>query len=946
MQYTDQEIEIAITALMDRGQNKAVAVRTVLLMMQANLKSLIIPAGVKFKFGSGVPNAALGDEGDLYDNILTGDRYQKQADGTWLYQYRAKGEAGYTPQKGKDYQDGYTPRKGIDYRDGTDGKSAYEVWLGAGNVGSVAVFLNSLRGSATANDGKDGTIYHQEAYDPAETDGNDGDIWQNAVSMTTERRYKKVAGAWRKFYDNTTVAVVTPPANAAPTVQFNAPATGATLTKDAPITLTATAKDDKAVVSVEFFNGVTGASLGIGAQNGSTFSLPYIPTAAGNLTLQAVATDAQGESTTATVIVTVQGSVVISPANTPPNTLVAVAGTATVPKFTAQAADSDGVQSIFVKVYADAAATQLVATFGPSAPGDTSYITPWAAAPAGTYYAFSVATDTKGLSATSSPGVQFTVAAATVAPTITSFTPVTGPIATTVTVKGTGFGATQSTSTIAYNGVQVTPVSWNDTTILFVIPTGATSGKITVTTVGGSVTSASSFAITAPVAGYDGRPVQVLAFGDSRTRGYPDGSSPWPEALEPLLNQNAGTGKYQTVNGGQPGQGSDFAVSAAASTGYMPSKRDTVTFWRQLVIVWFGVNDQLHNPSWTAQQTLDNLRQVVQSLTSVGFYVVVVTEPISAGWDPDAGGGNWNATPESKAKRLAINDGIRTKAVSEWGAFDYADVDTVVAIQNMADKTNSPDGLHYTPATDVTYLAPFFAGVVNKWAAAMGVPTSTSSGGGGAVTPSAPALAEAGRTLTAKAGNGLPDSTLRYKIRNGAEVVGSTYTVPAGETLDANDFAVYSVATGNYSRSPFAYNKNSYAAVYTAILRNPYFTNGPVTDDLTGWRVGTQFNDSSQLVTVGGGICEFKGKLYDYISQQTQNQVVGKTYRITLVVDSMSGGDFILKTVYLNTVNKRFSTAQTITIDYVAQYAQEGFNLGAEGNTVGRISFFDIQPVN
>jgi len=28
-----------------------------------------------------------------------------------------KGDSGYTPEKGKDYNDGYTPQKGVDYND-------------------------------------------------------------------------------------------------------------------------------------------------------------------------------------------------------------------------------------------------------------------------------------------------------------------------------------------------------------------------------------------------------------------------------------------------------------------------------------------------------------------------------------------------------------------------------------------------------------------------------------------------------------------------------------------------------------------------------------------------------------------------------------------------------------------------------------------------------------
>src|SRR5207247_1884430 len=48
-----------------------------------------------------------------------------------------------------------------------------------------------------------------------------------------------------------------------------------------------------------------------------------------------------------------------------------------------------------------------------------------------------------------SNGVSFAV---TVPPTVTSLSPVSGPIATAVTITGTGFGATKGTSTVTFNG--------------------------------------------------------------------------------------------------------------------------------------------------------------------------------------------------------------------------------------------------------------------------------------------------------------------------------------------------------------------------------------------------------------------------------------------------------------------------------------------------------------
>jgi hypothetical protein len=106
-----------------------------------------------------------------------------------------------------------------------------------------------------------------------------------------------------------------------------------------------------------------------------------------------------------------------TPTNSGPAVLVSVSGTAQAPKFTATASDMDGVNSIFVKVYDSNNAP--VQTFGPSAPGDTTYVTIWSGAAAGNYTAKAVATDTKGASTTSDP-VSFTVTAASTGGTPTA----------------------------------------------------------------------------------------------------------------------------------------------------------------------------------------------------------------------------------------------------------------------------------------------------------------------------------------------------------------------------------------------------------------------------------------------------------------------------------------------------------------------------------------------
>jgi hypothetical protein len=66
--------------------------------------------------------------------------------------------------------------------------------------------------------------------------------------------------------------------------------------------------------------------------------------------------------------------------------------------------------------------------------------------------------------------------------TVTNIIPISGPIGTTVTVKGTNFGTDPANLTITFGGVVVTPVSVINTELKFVVPStlpiGATNIKI------------------------------------------------------------------------------------------------------------------------------------------------------------------------------------------------------------------------------------------------------------------------------------------------------------------------------------------------------------------------------------------------------------------------------------------------------------------------------------
>jgi uncharacterized repeat protein (TIGR03803 family) len=79
-----------------------------------------------------------------------------------------------------------------------------------------------------------------------------------------------------------------------------------------------------------------------------------------------------------------------------------------------------------------------------------------------------------------------------VLPKVISFIPPSGSVGTQVTITGTGF--TQTTG-VKFNGTVSTFTVNSDTQITATVPTGATTGKITVTTKGGSASSSTSFTV-------------------------------------------------------------------------------------------------------------------------------------------------------------------------------------------------------------------------------------------------------------------------------------------------------------------------------------------------------------------------------------------------------------------------------------------------------------------
>ncbi|HET6843540.1 MAG TPA: IPT/TIG domain-containing protein [Candidatus Angelobacter sp.] len=97
---------------------------------------------------------------------------------------------------------------------------------------------------------------------------------------------------------------------------------------------------------------------------------------------------------------------------------------------------------------------------------------------------------------TASNPVNFTVVPA---PIITALSPNSGSSGAPVTIQGSNFGSSQGSGSVTFNGAFANINSWSDTTIVAVVPSGATGGNVVVTPSGGVPSNSLSFSINSSI---------------------------------------------------------------------------------------------------------------------------------------------------------------------------------------------------------------------------------------------------------------------------------------------------------------------------------------------------------------------------------------------------------------------------------------------------------------
>jgi hypothetical protein len=146
-------------------------------------------------------------------------------------------------------------------------------------------------------------------------------------------------------------------------------------------------------------------------------------------------------------------------------------------------------------------------------------------------------------------------------PAITGFTPTSGGVGTVVDVSGSRFSGA---SAVTFNNVaasQFTVVS--DTRITATVPSGATTGRIRVTTAGGTATSSTDFTVTTP-------PPPAAPYRDAVMADQPVGYWRLAETTGNALDEtsNAAGGRYNGgVTRGVPGALTNDANLAARFDG-------------------------------------------------------------------------------------------------------------------------------------------------------------------------------------------------------------------------------------------------------------------------------------------------------------------------------------------------------------------------------------------
>ena len=171
---------------------------------------------------------------------------------------------------------------------------------------------------------------------------------------------------------------------------------------------------------------------------------------------------------------------------------------------------------------------------------------------------------------TANSATSYTVAAL---PTITSFSPTSGNIGTSVVITGTNL---TGVTAVRFNGVTATFSANTATSVTAVVPSGATTGRIVVVTPGGTATSATDFTVTTTPL------VRSVSFGfdpHSRVSGQVSvaNGTAGCRSLVPVIIQRQTGGNWKWVDTTATRKSGSFKTYIPPSNGNFRAKLNQIT---------------------------------------------------------------------------------------------------------------------------------------------------------------------------------------------------------------------------------------------------------------------------------------------------------------------------------------------------------------------------------
>jgi hypothetical protein len=163
---------------------------------------------------------------------------------------------------------------------------------------------------------------------------------------------------------------------------------------------------------------------------------------------------------------------------------------------------------------------------------------------------------------------------------ITGIAPTQGSVGTTVTISGTGFGTTQGSSTVTFNGMPASPSSWSNASIVVPVPNGATTGNVAVLVNGVSAAGPlflvlPSISALSPVSGPVGTVVTISGSNFGLTQGISSVAFGQVAAMPAQWSQDtivvpvpsgAVTGSVVVMVAGQASNALPFTVGSSSPT--------------------------------------------------------------------------------------------------------------------------------------------------------------------------------------------------------------------------------------------------------------------------------------------------------------------------------------------------------------------------------------------